>query len=335
SPEQLEAFNPAHPREPESLDGRSDLYSLGVVLWELLTGSRPFPDERLEADWSATLEALAARRRAGADALAGALPAGCPEGLDRVLLTCLAPDPARRYPSGEELARQLELCLQPRARELLHGPGRRWGEAVRRFPLTAVLLAALVPNLLAALFHFTYNRQEIVAHLPGAEAVFWDVQLAINGTAFPLGLGLLALLAVPVARGLRRLRAGEFLPDPVLGGLGRRCLRLGRHAAGISLAGWLLAGLAYPVGMAAALRSLPLAGFVPFTASLVLCGLIAAVYPLLLTTFLSVRAFYPALVRPHSAGAGEVEDLVRLGRSLGVYLFLAASLPMLAVMALV
>ncbi|HEY1066593.1 MAG TPA: serine/threonine-protein kinase, partial [Pirellulales bacterium] len=46
SPEQLEAFNPQHARKPDSLDGRADLYSLASLLWELLTGSRPFGQDR-------------------------------------------------------------------------------------------------------------------------------------------------------------------------------------------------------------------------------------------------------------------------------------------------
>ncbi|HTN76292.1 MAG TPA: serine/threonine-protein kinase, partial [Pirellulaceae bacterium] len=54
SPEHLEAFNPQHPRQAEELDGRADLYSLAVVLWELLCGKKPFTDARVSEDWSET-----------------------------------------------------------------------------------------------------------------------------------------------------------------------------------------------------------------------------------------------------------------------------------------
>ncbi len=65
SPEQLEACNPIHPRSPESLEGSSDIYSLGVVLWELLCGTRPFADEPLSGSWATTLDNMVQDRTQG------------------------------------------------------------------------------------------------------------------------------------------------------------------------------------------------------------------------------------------------------------------------------
>ncbi len=200
SPEQLEACNPSHDRQPESLDGRSDLYALAVMLWELLTGSRPFTDEQLAAGWAATLAEMTARRRNGVDReLTARVSRDWLPGLADVLLQCLDPDLESRPANGAALARQLELCLQPQAQTLLSPPVQNWRRLARQIPITSVMLARLLPNAFAAVFNYYYNRLEIIEHLPNSQAAFWQIQTTINAIAFPLGIFLVIWLTHPVA----------------------------------------------------------------------------------------------------------------------------------------
>ena len=79
-------------------------------------------------------------------------------GSQDVLLQCLDPDLEKRPANGAALARQLELCLQPKAHTLLSPPVRNWRRLARRIPVTCVMFAAVLPNAVAAVFNYFYNR---------------------------------------------------------------------------------------------------------------------------------------------------------------------------------
>jgi beta-lactam-binding protein with PASTA domain/predicted Ser/Thr protein kinase len=83
-----------------TVDQTSDLYSLGIVLYEMLTGNVPFtgdsPVEIAMKHLSATPEALTAKRP------------DMPPALESVVLRALAKDPAARYQSAEEMDADLE-----------------------------------------------------------------------------------------------------------------------------------------------------------------------------------------------------------------------------------
>ena len=84
----------------EHLDQRSDLFSLGVLLYYLATGTLPFPGKTPVAVMSSVLQGtytppIQARGDLGPD-------------LDRVLRRCLAPDPNDRYQTAQALAIDLD-----------------------------------------------------------------------------------------------------------------------------------------------------------------------------------------------------------------------------------
>lgn len=89
----------------EPLDARSDVFSLGSVLFELAVGEAPFGDDHTPG----TLEAL---RTCDVDRLANKLvDADIPSWLTQVVLTCLRRDPADRYTSAAALADALDEAM--------------------------------------------------------------------------------------------------------------------------------------------------------------------------------------------------------------------------------
>ncbi len=333
SPEQLEACNPKHPRQPEELDGRSDIYSLAVMLWELLSGGRPFGDEKVEGNWTATLEQMVARRRAGPSGQDhGAESNDCQAHLREVLLKCLAPDPVDRHSSGDELARELRLCLQPHTQRLMQAAPRDWRKWVRQAPYLTVLLSALIPNLVAAVFNYYYNWKSYVEFLPAAQQMIWRVQVPpINGVAFSLGIFLALYLTGPIARGVRnRGPAQSSSGTPAHGSL-QRALRLGQYAAMIGIVEWAIAGLMFPVVLHLLSGHADVKLYMQFVASLTLCGLIAASYPFFFVTYFCVHVFYPAILRQNPAAEADADDLKLLRKRAGAFLLLAGGVPLLGV----
>jgi serine/threonine protein kinase len=96
------AYMPPEQLLNEPLDRRADLYALGVVLWEALTGQRLFSSSDVSA-------------RLMPDEIQppSALVDDLPPGLDRVVLRAVQTDRGRRHASAAEMARALEACLPP------------------------------------------------------------------------------------------------------------------------------------------------------------------------------------------------------------------------------
>jgi hypothetical protein len=107
SPEQFDAHG---------VDERSDVYSLGVVLFEVLTGRLPFVAQ--------TPIAVALAHKTEPPPLPRSLQSSVPAWLERVVLRCLEKEPARRFATAAELAAELRRSRDaagPRQRKLPSG----------------------------------------------------------------------------------------------------------------------------------------------------------------------------------------------------------------------
>lgn len=127
----------------EAVDGRSDLYSLSVMIYEMLAGHLPF-EPSPTSPFTVILQHLTE--------LPPPLPGASPE-LQTVLARALAKDPVGRYPRAGELAAALLAAIFPQA-------ARVAAPDAERYPQLAALVDAL--NLLVAQAR-TYERA-----LPGS-----------------------------------------------------------------------------------------------------------------------------------------------------------------------
>lgn len=124
------------------VDRRTDVFALGVVLYELLTGATPFGGSSVPEVLVRIAEAEPPRPRNRDRSI--------PRDLETIVLHCLEKDPDRRYASARELADDLERCLAARP-ILARPPGLlyRARTRIRRHREVAVATAVALAALLA------------------------------------------------------------------------------------------------------------------------------------------------------------------------------------------
>lgn len=98
-------MSPEQASGEENVGARSDIFSLGVVLYELLAGELPFG--------GATVQSQIARRLHETPVPVRVLRQGIPEALDRVVSRALARHPVDRYPTAQAMADALGEALTP------------------------------------------------------------------------------------------------------------------------------------------------------------------------------------------------------------------------------
>jgi serine/threonine protein kinase/tetratricopeptide (TPR) repeat protein len=137
-------------------DSRADMFSLGVVLYEALTGQRPFPG----ADATTVMRAMLQDAPPRVAARASHVPAP----LDALIARLLSAEPARRPQSGRDVREALQ-AIAPAAGALAPAAGRRaWATAA--LVSVALLTGALVSSLASNRPVSNTEKPPVVAVMP-------------------------------------------------------------------------------------------------------------------------------------------------------------------------
>jgi len=230
-------------------DHRTDLYSLGIVGYEMLCGRPPFTGLNLP-------QLLAAQATADPPPIVGHRSNVPPE-LAEVIERCLEKRPADRPQSAQELREQLEIAAldSGSARAATRGSARAASNSRRRIALTLTGVAAviLLASLLASRYitgsrdEFEFGETRQITNDPGIEvmpAISPDGQLIAYAGGVPARMGIFVRQAKGGGPAIRLAdgRAPQWSPDgsrifyvdsagiaavPALGGVPQRIVREG------------------------------------------------------------------------------------------------------------
>jgi serine/threonine-protein kinase len=200
-------MSPEQIRSSHTVDHRSDIWSLGAVLYELLTGRPPFFADSVSEVCKVILEEDAPRLEDGRPDV--------PSALAVAVNRCLTRDPAQRFQNVAELAHALLPFAHPR----MHGSVERLTNLLREAGMTELHLPSLPPPRESIPSVVVIPRDAPVAGFEREAETVYASTLAEpprkRRWAFLVvagGIGLLAVLAIAFALASRK--TDEPLPSP-------------------------------------------------------------------------------------------------------------------------
>ncbi|TWT87656.1 Serine/threonine-protein kinase PrkC [Pseudobythopirellula maris] len=327
APEHLRALTASRFDAPTEVRESADLYSLGVLLWELWQGRRPFEASGAAGDLNAAALAQLESRKVP-PLTPESNGSGSDRALEETLRRAISYDTEQRPRSGAELAGGLRLAMHPAAADLFDPKPRSLRRAALwPSPWLVAALAVLLPNILAGVFNYFYNERVIIRRHPEMQANFQLLATWVNSIAFPLGGVLTLWFTRPLAQAMADVRAGRRVDAPALDAIVALC---GRGAA-IGGALWGFAGVIYPVVLRLWHPGFPPDEAFHFFLSLLVDGGIACVYPYFVLLLAVSLVYYPRMLRRSLHDPGFDRRFANVRREAAGFLLAAAVIPLLAV----
>jgi len=208
----------------QEADARSDLYGLGVVLYEALTGTVPYGREHSAASAYNAIhgEPLSPRKRRPEIS----------EAIERVVLKAIAREPASRHRSAEDLARELRVADMSVSEHppVIHAPrtvqepreSRDASEVTRPHPLYLAIRPVTLASIgddredeaAAAARHLTDSLTSALSRFTGVRVVPPVAEIEGGPREFARSVGANAVLASSISRSGSRLRVAYQVLDP-------------------------------------------------------------------------------------------------------------------------